>query len=373
MVRGESVRLEQDEVADEAGVERHLAADHGGELDLATRDLEAYGELGAVLGRVDQAPARVLVRPLLGLRLPALGLELLGRAEAFVGLALSEELDRVLLVEVDSVGLSIGGVRTAFVGSVVAVETEPVERFVYELFVLGTVALDIGVVDSEGERTLMLAGEQHVIQGGRGRAQVREPGWARGNAHANGGGLGHRRHMLRACLECSPWSEATSSTQATRSRIGCSRKAPAPGLGLSFPPRPRGRARIAPWRMPRAGSTSSAWTSRSCPSSIEPAPTRGTWPRALAQAESSIGSAATRALWSRCSIPPGCGVRSSKPGAKVRRWRAPQPAPWPFAARHSSVPAGRTDSIDGPVTPSASCPPPPCRPPSPHSPTPRPT
>src|SRR5260370_35943518 len=132
MVRGESVRLEQDEVADEAGVERHLAADHGGELDLATRDLEAYGELGAVLGRVDQAPARVLVRPLLGLRLPALRLELLGRAEAFVGLALSEELDRVLLVEGDAFGLSTGRVRTAFIVALRPVEPEPGERFAYE-------------------------------------------------------------------------------------------------------------------------------------------------------------------------------------------------------------------------------------------------
>ena len=174
LIGGVAVRLHDDEIADQPGVELHLPADHVGEGDLTARDLEAHSENRAALRRVGQAAARIDVWPLLHLRLFALGLQLFGRAVAAIGLAVLEQARRLFLVDVEPVRLAVGLVRTAFVGALVPMEAEPREALEDEELVLGPVALQVGVVDTEHERAVVLARVQHVVESGACGAQVRE-------------------------------------------------------------------------------------------------------------------------------------------------------------------------------------------------------
>ena len=57
LIGRKSIGLDDDEIADQVGVESHIAADHVLELHLPARNLEAHCELHAVLRWIDQATA----------------------------------------------------------------------------------------------------------------------------------------------------------------------------------------------------------------------------------------------------------------------------------------------------------------------------
>ena len=149
VIDGETVRFHDDEVADERAVEAHLATDHVRETDLAARDLEAHGELCASGWRIGQAAPRVHGRSLLRLRQLALGVQLLGCAIAAIGLAFAQELRGSVLVQVEPFALPVGPTGAALVGPLVPIKTQPVQAFVDDHLVLGTIALHVRVIDAQ--------------------------------------------------------------------------------------------------------------------------------------------------------------------------------------------------------------------------------
>src|SRR4029077_1391030 len=104
------------------------------------------------------------------LGLPALGLDLLRRAKAAIRLGRCEELRGLFLVYVEPFRLPD---RALF-----PVEPEPPQAFIDEQLVLRPIALHVGIVDAQHERALALAGEENVVEGGAGGAEVCEPGRA---------------------------------------------------------------------------------------------------------------------------------------------------------------------------------------------------
>src|SRR5207245_4855820 len=170
----------------------HLAADHVLEADVAARHFEADGEHRAAFRWIREAAPRVLVGPLLRLRLPALGLKRLSCAVAAVSLTLPDQPRRLFLIEVQALRLAVGRMRAALVRSLVPVEPQPVQALVDQRLVLGTVALDVGVIDAQDERSVLLAREEHVVERGAGGSEVREPRRAGRDPDANG-----HRHILR--------------------------------------------------------------------------------------------------------------------------------------------------------------------------------
>src|SRR5690348_18418538 len=70
-------------------------------------------------------------------------------------------------------------------GALFPIEPEPAQAFVDEQLVLAAVALDVRVVDAQHEGAVVLAGEEHVVEGGAGRTEVREPRRAGRDAHTN--------------------------------------------------------------------------------------------------------------------------------------------------------------------------------------------
>ena len=87
-----SVRLHDDEIAEQVRVECHLAPHHVGELHVAAGHMEANREDSAIGGRIGETAPRVDVGTVLRLSLLALGVELLRRAVAAVRLRIRDEL-----------------------------------------------------------------------------------------------------------------------------------------------------------------------------------------------------------------------------------------------------------------------------------------
>ena len=114
----------------------------------------------------------------------AVGRELLGRAEAGVGLALVPEALGGLLVEVEALGLGVGAKVAADLGTLVPVKAQPAHGAQDDLGVLVGGAGGVGVIDAQDERTAVGAGKGPVVDGGAGAADVPVPvGTAQSCAH----------------------------------------------------------------------------------------------------------------------------------------------------------------------------------------------
>ena len=106
-----------------------------------------------------------------------LGLELLGRAVAGVGVTGLDEPARDVGVNVHALGLAVGAVFATDLGALVPVQPEPAQGVEqHEVGVLG-VPLGVGVLDAEDEGAAVVAGEGPVEERGARHADV---GIARG-------------------------------------------------------------------------------------------------------------------------------------------------------------------------------------------------
>ena len=133
----------------------------------------------------------------------AVGRELLGRAEAGVGLALVPEPLGGLLVEVEALGLGVGAKVAADLGTLVPVKAQPAHGAQDDLGVLVSGAGGVGVVDAQDERAAVGAGKGPVVDGGAGAADVQLAGGGRRKANAHGlvchgvsSSLGSYLHMV---------------------------------------------------------------------------------------------------------------------------------------------------------------------------------
>ena len=95
-------------------------------------------------------------------RLFALGLELLGRAEAVIRAPLLDEHARARLIFSEPLGRSIRAHGAADLWPFIPVEAEPAQILEDRRVGVGRRALDVGVFDAQDERTVLPARKQPV-------------------------------------------------------------------------------------------------------------------------------------------------------------------------------------------------------------------
>ena len=162
-----------------SAVKRHLDADRVGLAGI---------DPGLCLCRVDvPAGALVSLEGVLALLCLALVLcELLGRAEAVVGVAGFHEILCSLAVEIHAVGLLVGAEVAADLGTFVPVKPQPLHGAEDDLGVLLGGAGRIGVVDPQDERAMVGTGEGPVEDCGAGAADMELAGGRGREAHTDG-------------------------------------------------------------------------------------------------------------------------------------------------------------------------------------------
>ena len=163
---------------DDVDVLGHAEAD-----DRALARLDAAPRL---LGREDAAGAGVARRTAGGEHRAAIGLELLRRAEAVVGVAAGEQLVGVRTYR--GAAARTGGTgppRAADVRPLVPVEAEPAQILEDALLGLLGRALGVGVLDAEDERAVVAAREQPVEERRARVADVQLAGRAGGEADSH--------------------------------------------------------------------------------------------------------------------------------------------------------------------------------------------
>ena len=182
VIRGRAVRAEDDKVVELLGIEGHLAVDGIvdndvaavlGHLDAKDVGLAGLDATAGLLGIKIAATALIALEGVLALlRGLAVGVELLLGAEAGIGLALVPKLLGGLLVQVQALGLGVGAIVAAHLGTLVPVQAKPTHGAQDDLRVLVGGAGGVGVVDAQDERTAVCAGESPVIDSGAGAANV---------------------------------------------------------------------------------------------------------------------------------------------------------------------------------------------------------
>ena len=182
VVRGRAIGAEDDKVVELLGVEGHLAVNSVvdddvaavlGHLDAQDVGLAGLDAAAGLLGIKIAATALIALEGVLALlRGLAVGVELLLGAEAGIGLALVPKLLGGLLVQVQALGLGIGTIVAAHLGTLVPVQAKPTHGAQDDLRVLVGGTGGIGVVDAQNERAAVCAGESPVIDSGAGAADV---------------------------------------------------------------------------------------------------------------------------------------------------------------------------------------------------------
>ena len=195
VVGGRAVGAHEDHVVKLLGVE-HARAVH----DVVHHDVAAVlGNLEAPhvglagvdaalgLGRVDVAAGALIALERVATLMGGVagGLELLGRAEARIGVARVDELLERLLIVLLALRLIVGAKVAAYLGALVPVEAEPLEGAQDLVGVLLGGALRVGVVDAKDEGAAVGAGEGPVVNGHAGAADVQAAGGGGCEAHSN--------------------------------------------------------------------------------------------------------------------------------------------------------------------------------------------
>ena len=200
VVQRRAVAADDDEVATEVDdIDLDPAADDVVEADHAGPDAEPdrrgtpLGLAGGAFLRRQGGASPDVARRLLGrlLGLPV-GVELLGRAVAVIGLVGGQETFRGLGVQRQPEHLAVRRERTAGrlagdLRSLVPVQAEPVQSVEDVLLVGDRTARLVGVLETEDERPADVAREEVVEQGGPRGPDVERPGRARGDADARRG------------------------------------------------------------------------------------------------------------------------------------------------------------------------------------------
>ena len=144
-----------------------------GHLDAQDVGLAGLDAAACLLGIKIAAAALIALEGVLALLGGlAVGVELLLGAEAGIGLALVPELLGGLLVQVQALGLCVGAIVAAHLGTLVPVQAQPTHGAQDDLRVLVGGTGGVGVVDAQDERAAVCAGESPVIDSGAGAADV---------------------------------------------------------------------------------------------------------------------------------------------------------------------------------------------------------
>ena len=125
----------------------------------------------------------------------ALFLQLFFGAETKIGLALGYQALGVLAVNLQTLGLTIGRVRSAQVGPFVPVETQPLEVGDELIFKAGLAAFDVRVLDAQHHGAALFSGEKPVEQGGTRIANMQMPGGRGRKTYADGRSRSHQKML----------------------------------------------------------------------------------------------------------------------------------------------------------------------------------
>ncbi len=147
---------------------------------LATLGAEPLELLGAELAAVAVVPHD------LGAALEPARRHLVVGAVAVVGELRVGQLVEHLAVEVATLGLPVGAVRSADQRALVPVEPQPLHRADHRVERLLGAALLVGVLDAEDEGATMVAREGPVVERRASEADVRGAGRGRAETDANG-------------------------------------------------------------------------------------------------------------------------------------------------------------------------------------------
>ena len=161
-------------VVEDVTLYTHLTADHVVDQHfLASLNLDAHHILGAFgnellyfVGRQGQRVAHLhasLVVVLEVLYFLALGIELLGRVEGYVGLAVVQQLFHVFLIDVAALALTIRTVLATERHSFVELDAQPVEGLNDIGLSLRNETGGIGILNAEYQVAAMLTGKQIII------------------------------------------------------------------------------------------------------------------------------------------------------------------------------------------------------------------
>ena len=194
VVGRQAVGLEQDGVSDLGVGHGDVAADDiGDDRRTLQRGLEADGKgrpgrfAGGKLvrGQIAAAPVIALIATS-GFLGGATLFQLVGRAEAFVGVVVVQQPLRPLAVEVGALALDVGTMGAADAGAFVPVETHPAQGVDEGLRRALDGAFLVGVLDAQDELAAVFAGEHPVIEGGARPADMEVAGGAGCESYAYG-------------------------------------------------------------------------------------------------------------------------------------------------------------------------------------------
>ena len=263
VVERRAVAAHDHEIAAEVrDVDLDPAADDVVEGDHAGPDPEADGgrttlglARGTLVGRQRGAPTDVagwLPGRFLGL---AVGVELVGRAVAGIGLVLGEKAPGRLGIDREAEQLAVRGERAARrlagdLGPLVPAEPEPVQPVEDVLLEGDRVAGLVGVLEAEHEGAARVTSVEIVEQRRPGGADMERPGRTGRDAHTDRGiGAGHGKHGSRSGVGSRPVVGGGAAGLGDRSRA-------IPGCGAGG--RPRAAIPGAAPARPRRGRTARA-------------------------------------------------------------------------------------------------------------------
>src|SRR5262249_2675158 len=188
-----TVGADDHRIADDIGLEPHVAAHEVGEDDVGPRR-DAKADRGTLAGRDARlrlldaetaARAGVACRTSGRQRLLSIRLELRGRAEAVVRVLRGQELLRVGLIQMQPLGLAIGTARSPDVRPLVPIEPQPPQIAHDRRLGFARRSADVGVLDPQNEGAALPAGEEPVEQRGPRVAHVELPGRTRGETNSH--------------------------------------------------------------------------------------------------------------------------------------------------------------------------------------------
>ncbi len=125
----------------------------------------------------------------------ALFLQIFFAAETKIGLALGDQALGVFAVNLQTLGLTIGRVRSAQVGPFVPVETQPLEVGDELIFKAGLTAFDVRVLDAQHHGAALFSREKPVEQGGTCIANMQMPGGRGRETYTDGRSRSHQKML----------------------------------------------------------------------------------------------------------------------------------------------------------------------------------
>ena len=132
---------------------------------------------------------------MLGLGPFALLLQILFAAETQIGLALGDQTFSVFPVNLQTLGLTIGSIRSAQVRPFVPIETQPLEVGDELVFKTGLAAFNVRVFDAQHHGAAILSGKKPVEQGGTCIANVQMPGGRGRKTYADRRSRSHQKML----------------------------------------------------------------------------------------------------------------------------------------------------------------------------------